>query len=242
FWRLRSRSQPAALKGALAGRLRLDRRTKEICRRLRPGDVALIDHEDLDPVAARTLIEIGPAAVVNAARSITGRYPNTGPQMLIDAGVALLDAVGSEAFERVREGQLVEVRGEELWLDGRPVARGERLTRERLQEQMEAARQNLGEELRRFSENTLQYLASERFLAITDVPLPDLRTPIFGRPVLIVVRGTGYKEDLAAARSFIREQHPALIAVDGGADALLEAGYQPDLIVGDMDSASEAAL
>jgi uncharacterized membrane-anchored protein len=226
----------------VSGRLRIDRRTKELCKRLRRGDIAVLDHEDLDGTAARALLDLRPSAVVNAAPSITGRYPNAGPRILLEAGIPVLDAVGASALERMREGQRAEVRGESLWCDGKQIATGERLTVEAVAERMEAARQNLGQELQRFSENTLQVLAHEGLEAFADLPLPELRTAIHGRPVLIVVRGSGYKEDLAAARAFIREQRPVLIGVDGGADALVEAGIQPDLIVGDMDSASDLAL
>ncbi len=236
------RSKPASARPPIAGRLRVDRRTKRLCQRLRRGDIAVIDHADLDPTAAHALIEIGPAAVVNAARSITGRYPNGGPELLLRARIPILDGVGEESLLRIREGQPAELRGDELWSDGVRVARGERLTSERVESLMALARENLGQELVRFSENTLQYLASEHMLAAGDIPLPEVKTRIFSRPVLIVVRGRGYKEDLAAARPFIREQKPVLIAVDGGADALLEAGYRPHLIVGDMDSASDTAL
>jgi uncharacterized membrane-anchored protein len=220
----------------------VDPRTKELCRRLRRGEIAVIDHADLDPTAARALIELGPAAVINAAASITGRYPNTGPQMLLEAGVPLIDGVGKAAFAHMREGQSVEVRGDSVWAGEQLLARGERLTPAAVAERMEAARRNLGEELRRFSENTLEYLAAESVEAFADLPLPELRTRMQGRPVLIVARGDGFKEDLAAARPFIEEQQPVLIAVDGGADALLETGYRPHMIVGDMDSASDGAL
>lgn len=202
----------------------------------------MIDHEDLDPTAAIALIHIRPAAVVNAARSLTGRYPNTGPRMLLESGIPILDDVGKETFERLKEGQPLEIHGDALWVGEERLAAGTRLTAERVEELLETGRQNLDDELRSFTENTLQYLASERPLAGLDLPLPELRTPIYGRPVLIVVRGRGYREDLAAARPFIREQRPVLIAVDGGADALLEAGHQPHIILGDMDSATDEAL
>lgn len=226
----------------IAGRARVDRRTKDLCRRLQRGEIAVIHHEDLDPTAALALIEIRPSAVVNAARSLTGRYPNTGPAPLLENGIPVLDDVGTEVMDRVREGQPLELRGEALWSGDERIAAGARLTMEVVDELLEAGRQNLNEELRLFTENTLHYLDSERSFACGDLPIPELRTRIFGRPVMIVVRGRGYKEDLAAARPFIREQRPVLVAVDGGADALLEAGHLPDLILGDMDSATDDAL
>jgi len=242
FWQRLARFSPPSPDGTLTGRVRLDARTKNLCKRLRRGDVAVIYHEDLDPTAARSLIELRPAAVVNGARSITGRYPNAGPQMLVDAGIPLIDAAGPEVLRHLREGQRVELRGDSLWSGGQLVARGERLTAATIAERMDAARRNLDRELQSFCENTLHHLQVERLSTFADLALPLLRTRIEGRPVLIVVRGPGYKADLAAARQFIREQRPVLVGVDGGADALLEAGHRPDIILGDMDSASEAAL
>jgi uncharacterized membrane-anchored protein len=74
------------------------------------------------------------------------------------------------------------------------------------------------------------------------IVLPPLRTRFEGRHALIVVRGHDYKSDLAALRAYIREYRPTLIGVDGGADALLDIGLKPDVIIGDFDSVSEKAL
>lgn len=222
--------------------MRLDRRTKDLCRRLKRGEIAVLDHPDLDGAAAEALAERGPAAVVNAALSVTGRYPNHGPSILLEAGIPLLDACGPELFERLKEGQRAELRGEELWVDGAAVARGERLTPELVEERLARARHNLGRELAEFSRNTLEFLERETDVAVGDLPMPPLKVSLRHRPALVVVRGEGYKRDLQWVQPFIRERQPVLIAVDGGADALLEAGHKPHLIVGDMDSASEAAL
>jgi uncharacterized membrane-anchored protein len=225
----------------ISGTARVDRRTKNLCRRLRRGEVAIIDHSDLDGTAAYALVEGGVAAVVNAAPSVSGRYPNHGPGILLDAGIPLLDRCGPEVLN-VREGQRVELRGEEVWANGALVARGTLLTRPALEEQLTAARGNLRDELQAFSRNTLEYLATETDLAVGDLPMPDLAVSFKNRPTLVVARGEGYKQDLQWVQPYIREQRPVLIAVDGGADALLEAGFKPHLIVGDMDSASDAAL
>lgn len=245
FWpRLRhDPARPAARPGTgAAGRLRVDRRTKELCRRLKRGEIAVIDHADLDGTAAYALVDLHPAAVVNASPSITGRYPNSGPGILLDAGIPLLDAPGPDLLASLKDGQQAELRGEELWVDGALAARGTLLTREALQERLEAARRNLSSELAAFSQNTLEYLARERDAAVADLPMPALGVSFRNRPVLVVVRGEGYKRDLQWVQPYIREQKPVLIGVDGGADALLESGHRPHLIVGDMDSASEAAL
>lgn len=238
--RLRVR-RAAAIPG-LRGRLRVGSRTKVLVQRLRAGEIAVIDHADLDGPAAHALVERRPAAVVNAARSVTGRYPNAGPGILLAAGIPLLDGCGSGLLERLKDGELAEVRGAELWVGDTLVAAGERLTQEDLEAQLDTARGNLRAELQSFSRNTLEYLDREKDLAVADLVLPDLGISFRNRPVLVVVRGEGYKRDLRLVRSFIREQKPVLVAVDGAADALLEAGYRPDLILGDMDSASPEAL
>ena len=201
----------------------------------------MIDHTDLDGTAAYALVDRGVRAVVNAARSVSGRYPNSGPAILLDAGVPLLDACGPELFVHIKEGQYAELRGGELWVDGECVGVGELLSRDRLDEQLASARSNLHDELQAFTRNTLEYLSQERELALADLVVPALSVSFRNRPVLVVVRGEGYKQDLVWVQPYIRELKPILVAVDGGAAALLEAGHRPDRSVGDMDSASDAA-
>ncbi len=228
----------------VSGIARVDRRTKDLVKRLQPGDVAVIDHEDLDRLAAEGLIERGAGAVVNAAQSITGRYPNLGPLLIAAAGIPLLDGVGSDVMHAVAEGGLVTVDGDHLLVNSQKVASGTRQTLASLEELVADARQRMGDELERFAQNTLEYLRKEGRL-LTDVPeVPDIGLDLKGRHVLIVVRGVDYKEDLALLRrtGYVRELKPVLIGVDGGADALLEIGAKPDVIIGDFDSVSERAL
>src|SRR5437588_2147022 len=227
---------------SVVGPARVDRRTKRLSRRLHPGDIAVIDHEDLDRVAAEELVQAHPGAVVNAARSISGRYPNVGPLLVAAAGIPLVDDVGSEVMDLVREGQVLRVDGSEIRRGDEVVAKGTPQTLHSLEEQLDAAKRAIGDELERFAENTLEYLRQERHL-LTDSPtLPDVPVDIRGRHVLVVVRGLDYRADLAALRAYISDLHPVLIGVDGGADALLEAGYRPDMVIGDFDSVSDAAL
>jgi uncharacterized membrane-anchored protein len=221
---------------------RVDARTKDLVKRLRRGDIAVIDHEDLDRVAAEALVEAGAAAVVNAARSISGRYPTLGPLILIDAGIPLIDSVGDLLLRKLREGDPVQLDGDRISVDGRLVAVGIRQTRASLVDAMRAAESRLGERLDGFARNTLGYLVQERDLLFGGAGIPELDHDLAGRPVLVVVRGYGYREDLAALRAYIADVKPILVGVDGGADALLDEGYTPDLIVGDMDSVSDRAL
>jgi uncharacterized membrane-anchored protein len=227
---------------AITGPARVDHRTKNLVKRLQPGEVAVIDHEDLDRVAAETLVEARPAAIVNAAASMSGRYPNVGPLLVAAAGIPLLDGVGAHVLDLVTEGRHVRVEGDEVWADGAVLGKGTRQTLQSLEEAYESAKQSLGDELERFAENTLEYLRRERHLVLDPMPMPDLDVDIKGRHVLLVVRGAEYREDLAHLRSYVREIKPVVIGVDGGADALLDMGIEPDVIIGDFDSVSTKAL
>ena len=227
----------------VVGVARLDRRTKRLTKRLRLGDVAIIDHVDLDRVGAEALVAARVGAVVNAAPSISGRYPNLGPEVLLRAGVPLLDAVDGEVFAQVHEGETVRLLGDTLYdADGRVVAKGQLQDEESVAAAMAEARAGLAVQLEAFAANTMEYIKRERDLLFDGVGVPDIKTSLEGRHVLVVVRGYDYRQDLVALRHYIREYKPILLAVDGGADALLEEGLKPDLIVGDMDSVSEAAL
>ncbi|HEX5586131.1 MAG TPA: putative cytokinetic ring protein SteA [Acidimicrobiia bacterium] len=235
----RSRATPTT---AVEGTARVDVRTKDLIRRLQPGDVAVIDHTDLDRVAADGLIEAGVGAVVNAGSSISGRYPNVGPIRVVQAGILLLDAVGPDLFARVQEGDRVRIVDGEVWCGDEVVASGTVLHAEAIEAAMEVARSSIGVELERFAENTLEYIRREAQLTFEPITLPPLHTKFKGRHALVVVRGHDYKSDLAALRPYIREYRPSLIGVDGGADALLDIGLKPDIIIGDFDSVSEPAL
>lgn len=210
--------------------------------RLRQGEIAVIAHEDLDEVAAQGLLQARVAAVVNARPFVTGKYPNPGPALLAGENVLLLDAVGEEVFSRLSDGDEVEIAGPHLLKDGEVVASGTVLTAEEIRRLLAQARKNLAREIEAFLENTLEYAKREKELILGAVRFPDLRTEFADRHVLVVVRGHGYLEDLRAIGSYVDEMRPVLVGVDGGADALLHAGYVPDVIVGDMDSVSDAAL
>mgnify|MGYP000890331709 FL=1 len=233
-----------------SGVVRVDARTKKLAKRLRAGEFAVIDHADLDRVAAESLVECRPAAVLNAAPSISGRYPNLGPGILIEAGIPLIDDLGPDVM-RLKEGQRVVLDLAEDSPDRgsvRPVGSDEILAQGTVQTAasvaaaMEEAKAGLAVQLEAFAANTMEYMRGERDLLLNGVGMPDVRTDMNGRHVLIVVRGYSYKEDLRALKPYIREYKPVIIGVDGGADAVLEAGFKPHMIVGDMDSVSDRAL
>ncbi|MDQ1695749.1 MAG: hypothetical protein QOJ03_1102 [Frankiaceae bacterium] len=237
--RPRSGERPPGVVGVA----RLDRRTKRLTKRLRAGDIAVIDHVDLDRVGAEALVTARVGAVINAAPSISGRYPNLGPEVLITAGVPLLDVVDAELFAQIRDGEIIRILDDTVYAsDGRVLAKGEVQTAETVASAMAEARAGLAVQLEAFAANTMEYLKRERDLLLDGIGVPEIKTRLEGRHALVVVRGYDYRQDLLALRHYVREYKPVLIAVDGGADALLEEGLKPHLIVGDMDSVSDEAL
>ena len=217
-------------------------RTKDLVRRLQPGDVALIEHPDLDEVAADSLRRAKVRAVLNAAESITGKYPNLGPSLLLAAGIPLFDAPPRVA-EKLADGDRIAIDEDGvLWRERKRLDRVQRLTEEIVRDRLERARANLPSEVEKFMDNTLDRAEREKDFFVAPLPVPPLKTPIEGRPALVVVRGHRHRADLAALRSFIEDMEPVLIGVDGGADALLEAGRRAHIVIGDMDSVSDEAL
>ncbi|MDR2106435.1 MAG: hypothetical protein LBP24_03410 [Coriobacteriales bacterium] len=227
---------------SITGSARLGKKTKDLVKHLEPADIAIIDHEDIDRVSADALVSCGIRAVVNAARSISGRYPNIGPRIIVDAGILLLDEAGSTVFDVLSDGDSVSIEGDGLYRDGELVATGTVLDATLVTERMEQAEETLGEEMEQFVTNTMEYLDRQKVGLIYDPWVPEVTTEIAGRQALVVVRGYDYLEDLRILMPYIREMRPVLIGVDGGADALLEAGLKPNIIVGDMDSVTDRAL
>jgi uncharacterized membrane-anchored protein len=226
----------------LTGTAKLDRATKKLVKRLSPDDIAIIDHTDLDRVSAEELVESGVRVVVNVAPSQTGRFPNPGPLALVRSGVRLIDVSADDLFEKVSEGELLTVRGAGLYRNGTCLAIGRILAERELERILAEQRGRVTDSLEAFAENTMRYLREEGKLLAEGIEFPQLATRFRERHALVVARGPGYKRDLRIVEPYIRAFKPVLIGVDGGADALLDARYQPDVIVGDMDSVSDAAL
>ncbi|HEY5044708.1 MAG TPA: putative cytokinetic ring protein SteA [Solirubrobacteraceae bacterium] len=240
---------PAPLPGGdvapwrtVSGPVRLGRRTKLLVKHLARGDIALIDHLDIDRVSAEELIAANAGAVLNCRPSSGGSYPNLGPQLLVEAGIHLVDLPDDALFDELSDGEAITVRDGEVVRDGAVLARGEVLDLARVRAETDARRQEIGEALERFAHNTIEHMREERELLAGRIELPRFATDFRDRSTLVVVRGVDHQRDLRALRPFIRDMRPLLIAVDGGADALLEAGLTPHMIVGDMDSAGETAL
>jgi uncharacterized membrane-anchored protein len=224
------------------GSAKLDRRTKRLVHRLGAGDVAFVDHLDLDRVTAEELLETGVRVVVNVAESLSGRFPNPGPLLLVRGGVTLIDAPGAPLFEQVTEGDQVTIRGASVFRNGSCLVHGRAREASELERALSEQRGRVTESLSEFAENTLRHLREEGGLLAEGIDFPPLRTRFRDRHALVVARGPGHKRDLRIVRPYVRDFKPVLVGVDGGADALLEAGYRPDVIVGDMDSVSDGAL
>jgi uncharacterized membrane-anchored protein len=238
---LRSGRRDEQLAG-INGVVRLDRRVSRLLKRLHPGDIAVIDVADLDRSTADALVRAGVSAVVNVQPSISGRYPNLGPEVLIAAGIGLLDDVGAGIFAEVKEGTRLRLDGDTLFAGNRPVVRGMRQGAESIRQAMQIAKAGLATQLELFAASTQQHMLREKELLLDGIGLPQLSTRFAGRHVLLVAKEYDYRADLKALKHYIREFRPVLVGVDGGADVLRDAGYRPDLVVGELDRVSDAAL
>lgn len=219
-----------------------DEKTKNLVKRLNPGDIAVIKHRDIDEVAARSLVEKKPKAVINACESISGKYPNLGPSILIEAGITIVDMDDGSGFELIHEESTIKIYNNGIYSDNKRISNGKILTKEIIHNKTEDAMGNLEEVLEDFIENTLEYAKKEKSLILDNINMPDIDVDMKNKHVLVVVRGKDYKKDLLAIRTYIEEVKPVLIGVDGGGDALLEFGYTPHIVIGDMDSVSDNCL
>lgn len=239
---LLGRRNGARLEAPIEGVARLGERTKHLVKRLRPGEIAVIDHVDIDRIAAEELIEAGVVAVLNASPSSQGRYPNAGPLMLARAGIRLIDVPEANLFDRLKDGDRVRIVGGAIHVGEEEVARGRVLSVPELEREMQEHRARIDEALAEFAENTVAHVRAETDLLTGSIPFPSTKASFRDRHVLIVVRGDRHRRDLKTLRAYIRDVRPLIVAVDGGADGVLEAGLKPDMILGDMDSASDVAL
>lgn len=228
--------------GVIKGTARLDSKTKNLVKRLQPGDIAIINHQDLDEVSAQALTDAKVRAVINTSTSLSCEYPNLGPLRLAQAGIYQLDNVAEELMEKIKEGDIIEIEGNVISKPGSWKCTGTVLDIKDILEKMEHTKKNIGIVLEKFVQNTIRHASQEQSFFLGDIQVPDINTSFKKRHSLIVVRGQNHKEDLAAIRSYIEDVKPVLIGVDGGADALREYGYYPDIIIGDMDSISDDTL
>jgi uncharacterized membrane-anchored protein len=234
------RSSPT--KPGIAGIARVDRRTGDLLRRIGAGDVVVLDQVDLDRATADALVEAEVAGVVNASPSISGRFPNLGPEIVVGAGIVLIDDVGAGVIRSVREGTKLRLHEGAIFAGAKEVGHGTEQTVESIADQMIEAKAGMSAQLEAFSANTIEFLRRERTLILDGVGIPDLEVNLRDRQVLIVAPGHGHTADLAALKRYIAEHRPVLIGVDGGADTLHHKGYRPHVIVGDPDRLSTETL
>lgn len=226
----------------VTGTARLGRRTTTLLRRLRPGDIAVIDHTDLDKVSADALVERGVAAVINVGDSTSGRYPNLGPQILIDAGIPLVDVHGPDLLNQLSDGDRLRVDGAVVYRDGVELVTGRLLDSDAVTRAMREARSGMATQLETFTANAQEFIRRERDLLLDGEGVPSVSTKLEGRHVVVVTRSYDFRSDLKQLRKYLREVQPVLVGVGEGADALLEAGHRPDLVVGDGETLSDTAL
>lgn len=237
------RSRKPAHTLPITGRAVLGMKTKEIVPRLDASTIPIINHENIDRVTAETLVDAGIGAVVNAAGCSTGHYPNLGPLILARSGVYILDRVGLKVFDRLKDGEEVELRGNDICRGGELIATGEHLDLEATEQSLRESQEGVGLALESFAQNTVEFMRLERDILFSNLDVPkEIVRKIQGRQVLVVVRGYDYRQDLAALGPYLRGERPFVIGVDGGADAVRENGWRPDLVFGDMDSVSDEAL
>jgi uncharacterized membrane-anchored protein len=229
--RISTRQRSAPPLPGLSGTARVDRRTAHLLPRLRPGDIAVVDHQDMDRSTAQALVDAGVGAVLNASPMISGRYPNLGPEVLATAGVVVVDGCGTEVLGAVKDGARVRLHEGTLLVDDRQVAAGREVDLALVETEMEAARRGLRAQLESFTHNSTEFLRREQDLLLHGRGVPRTTTDLAGRPVVVVVRGHDWEAELAGVKAFIKEQKPVLIGVDEGADALRAAGHQPDIVV-----------
>ncbi|WP_240675721.1 putative cytokinetic ring protein SteA [Ammoniphilus sp. CFH 90114] len=228
------------IKATVRGTVIVDRKTKNLLKRIKPGQIAVICHEDIDEIAARDLVATKVKAVINTATSISGSYMSVGAKILLHHHIPLYDT--EVHLSKFHDGDTIEIIDDKIIFSDATYAVSREVTQQEVAEKLELAHGNLESRLHLFIENTLDYAQREKDFFTSSLPGLPLDTKLSKRHVLIVVRGKHYREDLRAIRSYIEDYHPILIGVDGGADALLEEGWTPDLIIGDMDSVSDYAL
>lgn len=234
--KITTRHRSAPVLPGVVGAARVDRRTAHLLPRLGPGDVAVIDHRDLDRQSAQALVDAGVAAVVNLSPVLSGRYPALGPAILLEAGIAVVDRIGAEGFARVGEGTRVRVHDGGVHTAGAPsslLAEGRAVDAALLEHELATAREGLTSQLESFTHNSTEFLRREQDLLLHGQGIPRVRTPMAGRPVVVVVAGRDHSSELAGIRAFVREQDPVLIGVDRGAETLRAAGLQPHVVVVD---------
>ena len=228
-----ARKAPPARPG-VTGTARVGKPTSTILSRLRAGDIAVIDHIDLDRDTATALVDAGVVAVINAAPMISGRYANLGPEVLAEAGVLVVDTVGSGGLDKIHDDQQIRIHDGVVYAvsaDGQTeeLVSGRLLDLPLVHTEMDQARTGLVVQLDSLAHTTSDFLRREQELLLNGSGLPELTTPIAGRAVVVVAEAQ--HSDLHALRQFVREQGPVVVAVGTAADDVLGLSWAPDVVI-----------
>jgi uncharacterized membrane-anchored protein len=226
----------------VVGTARVDRDIDRLLRRVCPGDIAVLDILDLDRITADALVDAEIAAVINASPSVSGRYPNLGPEVLLANGVTLIDETGTDVFKKIKDGSKVRLYNGGVYAGDRRLIRGTERTDEEIAELMQEAKSGLVAHLEAFAGNTIEFIRSESPLLIDGIGIPDVDIELRRRHVVVVADEDDAADDLKRLKPFIKEYQPVLIGVGSGADVLRQAGYRPQLIVGDPSNLSIEVL
>jgi uncharacterized membrane-anchored protein len=232
----------SSARPGIVGAARVDRDIDRLLRRVGPGDIAVLDILDLDRVTADALVDAGVVGVVNASPSISGRYPNLGPEVLLANNITLIDNAGPEVFKKIKDGAKIRLHDSGVYSGDRRLAHGVERTDEEVADLMHDAKVGLVHHLEAFAGNTIEFIRSESPLLIDGIGIPDIDVDVYRRHVVVVADGPGAAEDLKALKPFIKEYQPVLVGVGAGADVLRSGGYRPQLIVGNPEQMSAEVL
>ncbi len=235
-------SRNANARPGVTGTARVDRDIDRLLRRVGPGDIAVLDVLDLDRATADALVDAGIVGVVNASPSISGRYPNLGPEVLVANNIALIDNAGPEIFKKIKDGSKVRLHDGAVYHGDRRLVHGVERTDEEIADLMHDAKTGLVAHLEAFAGNTIEFIRSESPLLIDGIGIPEVDVDVYRRHVVVVTDGPAAADDLRGLKPFIKEYQPVLVGVGTGADILREGGYRPALIVGNPEQISAESL
>ncbi|MCX2929797.1 putative cytokinetic ring protein SteA [Mycobacterium sp. CVI_P3] len=235
-------SRNTGARPGVTGTARVDRDIDRLLRRIGPGDIVVLDILDLDRMTADALVDANIAGVVNASPSISGRYPNLGPEVLVANNITLIDSAGAEVFKKIKDGAKIRLHNGGVYAGDRRLVHGVERSDDEIADLMQDAKTGLVAHLEAFAGNTIEFIRSESPLLIDGIGIPDIDVDVYRRHVLVVSDGAGAEDDLKALKPFIKEYQPVMVGVEGGADILQKCGYQPQLIVGNPDQMSADVL
>lgn len=235
-------SRNSSSRPGVVGTARVDRDIDRLLRRVGPGDIVVMDALDLDRITADALVEAHIAGVVNASPSISGRYPNLGPEVLVANNITLIDSTGPDVFKKIKDGSKIRLHSGGVYSGDRRLIHGVERDDEEIADLMHDAKTGLVAHLEAFAGNTIEFIRSESPLLIDGIGIPDVEVDLYRRHVVVVTDGPGAEDDLKALKPFIKEYQPVLVGVGGGADTLQKAGYLPRLIVGNPEQMSAEVL